>query len=877
MDAAVIPPPPKRTEALRAFLRSLGMKDMGDQFIGGECPVCRAAGSLSVRLPSGDFKCSACPQEGVVNWRPSAAQPVGNGHSKPEAIEAGLAASDAAPTQPEAGAPAKPLDVALGLTAAGLPIFPVRIWFNTAKNKWEKKPHIEGWQNNATINPNQVRTWWREWPNAAVGIEMGRADLVLIDADRHAGGADGVAAFAELVAKHKELKPHPVCKTPGEGEHHYFKQAPGMKLSTSSGGLPQGIDVRGVGGFAVAPGSIRPDGKRWSSAGLAQAYKAGNIPIIPDWLALKICGPKERAKKDKAKSGSGQAKPNNKAQSTKWSAEEEGNVREALRLIPADDRKLWFRVGAALHSTGGSSAQQIWAEWSRSSAKFDLKEQDKTWESFHRGYNGEKITLATLFHIAKEHGWQPPGSAPSAGESTDVLAEMNEIHATVSVAGKFRVMTFGPDKEYSKQTVVTFSTKTDFLNHVVHPKVLVTEKDEDGATREVKKPRGQHWISHPGRRQFDDIDFLPGGPAVIEVRDRRLPGRVIRRHNMWSGFSIEPGEGDCGLYLAHLFDHVCREDQAAYDYLLGWMASGVQNPANPGRACISMRGEPGSGKGITAREYGKLFGRHFAPLNQREHVIGKFNHHTAESCLIFADEALFVGDMRDADILKYLVSEEDKLLERKGIDAIRTRNYARLIVASNHDHVLRIEVHDRRYCALHVVLPKDMVGSDGADNRRAYFGAIAHQMENRGRAALLHMLLNMDITDFNPERIPQTEELDKQKLLSASPGDQAVIALASDGHLPGALASRPYIAYSRTNQSHDGLYDFMRKAGGRGLERASDNELADILKNWGFTNKKLSDGNAWAAPDLSKLRTDLGRKYPALVWGDASWWGHSDD
>jgi hypothetical protein len=166
---------------------------------------------------------------------------------------------------------------------------------------------------------------------------------------------------------------------------------------------------------------------------------------------------------------------------------------------------------------------------------------------------------------------------------------------------------------------------------------------------------------------------------------------------------------------------------------------------------------------------------------------------------------LFVGDMRDADILKYLVSEEDKLLERKGIDAIKIRNYARLIVASNHDHVLRIDVHDRRYCALHVVLPMDMVGPDGADNRRVYFGAIAHQMENGGRAALLQYLLNMDITGFNPERIPRTEELDKQKLLSAPPGDQAVIALAQSAWLPGSLISRPWIAYARANREHDGI------------------------------------------------------------------------
>jgi hypothetical protein len=477
---------------------------------------------------------------------------------------------------------------------------------------------------------------------------------------------------------------------------------------------------------------------------------------------------------------------------------------------------------------------------------------------------------------AEEKFGGPEQSDDQDNDATEqeMLAELNEIYATVSVAGKFRVMTFGPDKEYPKQIAVTFATKSDFLNQVVHPKIKVVEKNDAGATRPIRKPRGKYWIEHPHRRQFDDIDFLPGGPAIIETRDPRKSSRIIRRHNMWSGFSVEPKEGDCSLYLAHLFDHVCRENQHAYDYLLSWMASGVQEPGNPGRACISLRGEPGAGKGITAREYGKLFGRHFAPLNQREHVIGKFNAHTAEAVLIFADEALFVGDARDADILKYLVSEEDKLLERKGIDAIRIRNYARLIVASNHDHVLRIEVHDRRYCALHVVLPDDMVGPDGADTRREYFGAIIEQMNTDGRAALLHYLLKMDISKFNPERIPQTEELDKQKLLSAPPGDQAVIALAQNAWLPGALISRPWIAYARETRYHDGILAHIAKSGGRGLQHASEPELAEILKGWGFTNKKLADGNAWKAPDLGDLRTQLKDKYPALSWDDTPEWGH---
>jgi hypothetical protein len=47
---------------------------------------------------------------------------------------------------------------------------------------------------------------------------LGRAGLVVIDADRHDPKEDGVQAFAGLRAEHQEF-PHPQTLTAGGGEH----------------------------------------------------------------------------------------------------------------------------------------------------------------------------------------------------------------------------------------------------------------------------------------------------------------------------------------------------------------------------------------------------------------------------------------------------------------------------------------------------------------------------------------------------------------------------------------------------------------------------------------------------------------------------------
>lgn len=88
-------------------------------------------------------------------------------------------------------------------------------------------------------------------------------------------------------------------------------------------------------------------------------------------------------------------------------AEEVERVKSALAAISADcDRGQWMRVCMAIRSTGWDSAEAIAGEWSRSAPEaFDPREFEKLWNSLTPDGG---ITLATLFHLAKQHGWADP-------------------------------------------------------------------------------------------------------------------------------------------------------------------------------------------------------------------------------------------------------------------------------------------------------------------------------------------------------------------------------------------------------------------------------------------------------------------------------------
>jgi hypothetical protein len=88
------------------------------------------------------------------------------------------------------------------------------------------------------------------------------------------------------------------------------------------------------------------------------------------------------------------------------------DVKAALPFISNDSRDNWFAVGAALHSTGWDCARELWDEWSSSSPKFDRVDQRKTWKSYDREYSKNKKTIAGLFSLARNEGWQPAVRSP---------------------------------------------------------------------------------------------------------------------------------------------------------------------------------------------------------------------------------------------------------------------------------------------------------------------------------------------------------------------------------------------------------------------------------------------------------------------------------
>jgi Protein of unknown function (DUF3987)/Bifunctional DNA primase/polymerase, N-terminal/Primase C terminal 2 (PriCT-2) len=175
----------------------------------------------------------------------------------------------------------------------------------------------------------------------------------------------------------------------------------------------------------VMPPSIHPDTQqpyRWAGKGHWMRLPTIPQPLLDLWQSMLA--------QDSARtiSTGGQV-------DASWQ-----EIRQALEVVPSDcSRDEWVSVGMALHWAGTQTNQldqalALWNEWSmQSQAKYPGEAGIMTqWVSF-KSDKATAVKLGTLFHIAKQHGWQRPMPDAASLFSAVKSDPIEPIHITTSI------------------------------------------------------------------------------------------------------------------------------------------------------------------------------------------------------------------------------------------------------------------------------------------------------------------------------------------------------------------------------------------------------------------------------------------------------------
>lgn len=262
-----------------------------------------------------------------------------------------------------------------------------------------KAPYTSDGFMGATKDLKTIENWWKNWPNAGIGISCGPSNLVVIDIDIK----DGRVGFDTFYSLGIEDDDALHAFTPSGGAHIIFK---GTCRSSASRLL--GIDIRSFGAYIVAPPSILyypPTSKQDSYGAIIGKYftnenwfdKFDNVPEFPQYILEQLDLLKGK-KKSRTKNKNVRYEKNHKKLVER--ARIALNRLSKIKPYYAKDYFRWLEIGMSLYSLGDDGFG-LWVEWSQTCPeKFDYSACIRKWDSF----NPKEITIGTLFHVAWKDG-----------------------------------------------------------------------------------------------------------------------------------------------------------------------------------------------------------------------------------------------------------------------------------------------------------------------------------------------------------------------------------------------------------------------------------------------------------------------------------------
>lgn len=354
----------------------------------------------------------------------------------------------------------------------------------------------------------------------------------------------------------------------------------------------------------------------------------------------------------------------------------------------------------------------------------------------------------------------------------------------------------------------------------------------DGGVKQVNL--AAYWRASPYRREYSGMGFCFDGQSPAGF------------YNLYKGLAVEVNSASAGRFLRHLRATV-GNDSKSFRYLVQWMAFCVQRPGDRTETVVVFRGAEGTGKGTNARLLTSIFGPHALHISNGRHLTGNFNAHLRLALFLFVDEGYWAGDPAAEGVLKQLITEDQIMIEQKGVDAFMALNRLKVMIATNNEWAVPAGPTSRRFFVV-----------DVPDTKRgdwAYWKQLNAWLDGGGRGATLNFLLNLNLSKFNIRDIPNTEALDDQKRLSMPPFLKWLESQLYDGSLwggdewetdaPCQLVTKSYAEYCAAH--------------GRRHEPTDAKNVAAKLKAAFGTLPRRRRGNGsrhyvWIVPPLTEAR-----------------------
>jgi hypothetical protein len=352
----------------------------------------------------------------------------------------------------------------------------------------------------------------------------------------------------------------------------------------------------------------------------------------------------------------------------------------------------------------------------------------------------------------------PPTDYPLAA----ITALKNRIHSSQSwldivtmISEHFATITL--DKFYIIQDLgdkISLISKDTFITQFANCKMAFDTDDSSGDKKKVNV--AIYWLNSQRVRECDEYLFDPEHAYVAKSPI----------FNKWRGFATHPIKGDCGKLLSYLLNDICNgNEKIKYPWLMSWCAHMFQRPWEKPEIALALEGPKGIGKSLLfwilkwlldgPTKAGKVQ-KYYHKVSKSKGLLPRFNVHLEENILLVSEEISLVGDKELIGAMTDFITSDTVTVEIKNGPIRDVKSYSRVGTTINDGHFVPATGDERRWAVFRV--------SDAHQEQKPYWNEIIQELKNGGAEALMYVFMNWDISDFNPRKCPETDELGDQKI-----------------------------------------------------------------------------------------------------------------
>jgi hypothetical protein len=176
-----------------------------------------------------------------------------------------------------------------------------------------------------------------------------------------------------------------------------------------------------------------------------------------------------------------------------------------------------------------------------------------------------------------------------------------------------------------------------------------------------------------------------------------------------------------------------------------------QKPWDKPGVALVVKGKKGSGKDTPFDALGRLLASMFYNTGTPEKsVFSAFNGMMVKNLLCKFEEATYSNGKANEDTLKYFITTPTLDIQQKNKDQFNVKNFSRFVFTSNYNLPVIMTDDERRYAFFQT--------SNKRIGDRAFWDETYELMADTGfTKAILHYVLNRDISKFNPRNYPETQ------------------------------------------------------------------------------------------------------------------------